>query len=181
MWPDHSADAGKVIELYGALQSPLRAYLGSFGLSADEADDVVQEVFVRLMRHLRQNEGGAKVGQPWGENHRGWVFRVAHNFVMDLYRNNQKAPHLSHTDVEALLSKHIDPSPDPEQALLRKEKLSRLDVAIAKLNIEQRNCLLLRAEGLRHREIGCELGISTQQAAKLLQQGLDQLAYELRA
>ena len=171
-------NAEKAMELYGLLQSPLRAYLGTFGLSGDEVDDVVQEVFVRLMRHL--NENGAKEGQLWDENHRGWIFRVAHNFVMDIYRNSQRTPRLDHHEVELLLSKHVDPSPDPEQTLLRKERLGRLDTAMLKLSAGQRSCVLLRAKGLRHREIGSELGISAQQAAKLLQQGLDLLAGELR-
>jgi RNA polymerase sigma-70 factor, ECF subfamily len=174
-------DADKVIELYDTLQSPLRAYLGTFGLSADEVDDVIQEVFVRLMRHLRNNGNGVKLRQLWDENQRGWLFRVAHNFVMDIYRNSQRAPHLSRHDVEFLLSHRADPALDPEQNLLRKEKLARLDAAISKLDIEQRSCLLLRAQGLRHKEIGSELGISAQQASKLLQQGLGQLAGELRS
>jgi hypothetical protein len=48
------AQGEKVIELYATLQTPLRAYLGTFSLSADEVDDVIQEVFVRLIRHLRE-------------------------------------------------------------------------------------------------------------------------------
>lgn len=174
------ARAEKVIELYGTLKSPLRAYLGRFFLSADEADDVIQEVFVRLMRHLRENEDDEKVAQLWEENYRGWLFRVAHNFVMDTYRSGQKAQRLSHSDLEFLLSARPDPALDPEQALLRKERLTLLDTAISKLNLEQRNCLRLRAKGLRHKQIASELGISAQQAARLLQQGLGQLAGELR-
>jgi RNA polymerase sigma-70 factor (ECF subfamily) len=174
------ADAERVIELYGTLQSPLRAYLSAFGLSADKVDDVIQEVFVRLMRRLRENENGSKVGHPWDENHRGWLFRVAHNFVMDTYRNSHRVLRLSPHEVESLLSNRVDPALDPEQTLLSKERLSRLDTAISKLNIEQRSCLLLRAKGLRHREIGSELGISAQHAAKLVHQGLGLLAGELR-
>jgi DNA-directed RNA polymerase specialized sigma24 family protein len=70
---------------------------------------------------------------------------MAHNFVMDIYRNSQRVPHLSDRDAEFLLSHRADPAPDPEQVLLRKEILTRLDTAVAKLNIEQRNCLRLRA------------------------------------
>jgi RNA polymerase sigma-70 factor (ECF subfamily) len=170
------ADSKKVIELYGTLQSPLRAYLGTFCLSADEVDDAIQEVFVRLIRHLH----GARAGQAWDENHRGWLFRVAHNFVMDIYRDSQRMPRLGDYDAEFHLSHRADPALDPEQALLRKERLTRLDAAMRKLDIEQRSCLLLRAKGLGHKEIGYELGISAQQAAKLLQQGLGLLAGELR-
>jgi RNA polymerase sigma-70 factor (ECF subfamily) len=177
---DTPDDTENVIELYALLQSPLRAYLGTFGLCADEVEDVIQEAFLRLMRHLREYQAGAKAEQLWDQNHRGWLFRVAHNCVMDGYRSSRKAPCLSHEDVYFLLSHHADPALDPEQTLLRKEKLARLNSAMSKLTIEQRGCLLLRAKGWRHKEIAFELGISAHQAKKLLQQGLDTLTDQLK-
>jgi RNA polymerase sigma factor (sigma-70 family) len=105
---------------------------------------------------------------------------VAHNFVIDTYRNSQRAPRLSCHDLDLLLSSRVDPALDPEQTLLSKERLARVDTAISKLAIEQQSCVLLRAQGLRHSEIGSELGISAQQAAKLVHRGLDLLAGELR-
>src|SRR5262245_5428827 len=53
------------------LRKPLLRYRVCLGLSNDEAQDVVQDVFLSLHRHI--SSGGAQ------DNIRGWVFRVAHN------------------------------------------------------------------------------------------------------
>src|SRR5271169_6142129 len=61
----------EVTALYRELRKPLLRYLVCLGLSTDEAQDVVQDAFLTLHRHLAS--GGSQ------ENIRGWVFRVAHN------------------------------------------------------------------------------------------------------
>src|SRR5260370_12154767 len=65
-----SAD-GEAATLYRELRKPLLRYLVCLGLSSDEAQDVVQDAFLSLHRHLAA--GGSQ------ENIRGWLFRVAHN------------------------------------------------------------------------------------------------------
>src|SRR5579862_2217922 len=57
--------------LFRELRKPLLRYLMCLGLSADEAQDVVQDAFLSLHRHL--SAGGSQ------ENMRSWLFRVAHN------------------------------------------------------------------------------------------------------
>src|SRR5271167_5176218 len=66
-----STDAGEATTLYGELRKPLLRYLVCLGLTSDEAQDVVQDAFVSLQRHL--SSGGDQ------ENIRGWLFRVVHN------------------------------------------------------------------------------------------------------
>src|SRR3984885_10155365 len=66
-----SAGASEATALYRELRRPLLRYLVCLGLSGDEAQDVVQDAFLILHRHLAA--GGSQ------ENIRGWVFRVAHN------------------------------------------------------------------------------------------------------
>ena len=67
----YAADSCEATTLYRELRKPLLRYLVCLGLSADEAQDVVQDAFVSLHRHLAS--GGSQ------ENIRGWLFRVAHN------------------------------------------------------------------------------------------------------
>ena len=57
--------------LFRELRKPLLRYLACLGLSSDEAQDVVQDAFLSLHRHL--SAGGSQ------ENIRSWLFRVAHN------------------------------------------------------------------------------------------------------
>src|SRR3984885_3590356 len=66
-----STGACEATTLYRELRKPLLRYLVSLGLSSDEAQDVVQDAFLLLQRHLAAD--GSQ------ENLRGWVFRVAHN------------------------------------------------------------------------------------------------------
>ena len=59
--------------------------------------------------------------------------------------------------------------------------MRRLDAGIAQLTEPQRQCLYLRAQGLRYREIAVVLGISVSSAAELLQRAVVKLNGELHA
>ena len=136
-----AADSCEATTLYRELRKPLLRYLVCLGLSADEAQDVVQDAFVSLHRHLAS--GGSQ------ENIRGWLFRVAHNGA----RNRQ---HRYDRRFGKPLDPHLDSIADeatPEQVVLEKEKFCRLGKAILLLTKSERECLLLRAGGLRYREI----------------------------
>jgi RNA polymerase sigma-70 factor, ECF subfamily len=152
--------------LYRELRKPLLRYLVCLGLSSDEAQDVVQDAFLGLYRHLAS--GGAK------DNIRSWLFRVAHNQA----RNRQKSYHRRNTTP-------FDPGTDspldettPERVMLEKEKFGRLGKAIRQLGESERECLLLRAGGLRYREIGEVLGIPTSTVADTVARAIKKLAEE---
>ena len=49
-------------------------YALSFGLPPHDAEEVIQEVFLSLFRHLRMGRSR--------RNLRGWLFRVAHNLAL---------------------------------------------------------------------------------------------------
>src|SRR5271154_1031151 len=119
--------------LFGELRKPLLRYLACLGLSSDEAQDVVQDAFLSLHRHL--SAGGSQ------ENIRGWLFRVAHNQA----RNHQTSYHRRFGDpLEPATGLLLDEA-TPERALLEKEKFQRLGAAIRALATSERECLLLRA------------------------------------
>jgi RNA polymerase sigma-70 factor (ECF subfamily) len=152
--------------LYRELRKPLLRYLVCLGLSSDEAQDVVQDAFLGLHRHL--TAGGAQ------DNIRSWLFRVAHNQA----RNRQQS---YHRRFSTTLHPETDSARDeatPERVLLEKEKLSRLERALGQLPEAERECLLLRAEGLRYREIGGVLGIPTSTVADTVTRTIKKLAEE---
>src|ERR1700719_5258858 len=76
-----AAGACEATTLYRELRKPLLRYLVCLGLTSDEAQDVVQDAFLSLQRHLASD--GTQ------ENIRGWLFRVAHNQA----RNRQTSYH----------------------------------------------------------------------------------------
>jgi RNA polymerase sigma-70 factor (ECF subfamily) len=139
--------ACEVSTLYRELREPLLRYLICLGLSSDEAQDVVQDTFLSLHRHL------ASDGPQ--DNIRGWVFRVAHNQA----RNRQGSYHRRFGEPLDVEDNAIVDQNTPEHVVLEKEKLRRLDKALDRLSTSERECLLMRAAGLRYREIGQALGI----------------------
>jgi RNA polymerase sigma-70 factor (ECF subfamily) len=159
-----ATDKCEVTTLYRELRKPLLRFLVCLGLSADEAQDVVQDAFVSLQRHL--GAGGSQ------ENIRSWLFRVAHNGA----RNRQ-------TSYERRFSESLDAEVDtmvheatPERAVLEKEKFRRLRNAVGLLTEPERECLLLRAGGLRYREIGEILEIATSTVGDTIERAIQKLA-----
>ena len=69
-----SALEGEVVALFDEYRAPLLRYALSFGLTAADGEEVVQEVFLSLFRHLRDGKSRS--------NLRGWLFRVSHNMAL---------------------------------------------------------------------------------------------------
>lgn len=142
-------------------RAPVCRYLVSLGLRPAVASEIAQEAFLRLYRHLRS--------KGRSENLRGWVFRVAHNLAI----NEMKRAGTAEAEPQGL---ETDPAGDPEQALLRKERVGRMQTAIRALPRRQQECLHLRAEGLRYREIAEALGIAVSSVAESVQRAMETLA-----
>ncbi len=72
-----------------------------------------------------------------------------------------------------------DPSGSPENRALSGERTRRLRAAIGKLPEQQRECMLLRASGLRYREIADVLGIHTASVGAMVHRATARLSEEL--
>jgi RNA polymerase sigma-70 factor, ECF subfamily len=160
-----ATDACEATILYRELRKPLLRYLVCLGLTADEAQDVVQDAFVRLHRHLAA--GGSQ------ENIRSWLFRVAHNAARN-HQNSYQKRFSAPLDVEVEVSM-IDEI-TPERAMLEKERFRRLHSALRQLTHAEHECLLLRAGGLRYREIGEILGMATSTVGDTVERAIKKLA-----
>jgi len=159
-----AAGTSEVTTLYRELRKPLLRYLVCLGLTSDEAQDVVQDAFLSLQRHLASN--GTQ------ENIRGWLFRVAHNQA----RNRQTSYHRRFGEPLDDEMDFLADDATPEQRVLEKEKFRHLAAAIRLLTESERECLLLRAGGLRYREIGEVLGIATSTVADTVERGIKKLS-----
>jgi RNA polymerase sigma-70 factor (ECF subfamily) len=130
----------EVIGLFDELRGPVLRYLRGCGLLIQDAEEVLQEVFLALFQHLRNGKSRAHL--------RGWVFRVAHNLA--LKRLNSQRRQMESDEVV------IDHAPNPEDQMASGQKQERLLAAVRALPELDRRCLFLRSEGLRYREI-CEV------------------------
>lgn len=140
----------EIIGLFDELRNRLLRYLLSLGLPAHDGEEIIQEVFLALCRHLQQ-------GKP-RENLRGWVFRVAHNLALK-QRHSNSGRMLLQSD-ETAERQWTDPSPNPEEQMAARQRQERLLAVLGALPEQDRCCLHLRAEGLRYREIAKALGMS---------------------
>jgi RNA polymerase sigma-70 factor (ECF subfamily) len=141
----------EVMDLFEQFRNPLLRYALSFGLSVQDGEEITQEVFLALFRHLRL--------QRSRKNLRGWIFRVAHNLALKQRYANQRSRDTTASDW-AIAEKHPDPSPNPEEEAWFAQRRRRLLAVVDALSEEDQGCLWLRAEGLRYREIAAVLGIS---------------------
>jgi RNA polymerase sigma-70 factor (ECF subfamily) len=163
----------RINDLYERLQAPLTAYLRRLDVSVEDCEDIIHESFLRLITHLL-------VGAP-EVNLRGWLFQVTYNLSIDIHRENRHFFALSLDESEGLSGKEepVDTAADPQENAIREEMHRRLSTAVAQLTQQQKKCLLLRAEGMRYREIASVLGVSIQRVAKILEQGTAYLAEHL--
>jgi RNA polymerase sigma-70 factor (ECF subfamily) len=151
----------EVCALFAELRAPLIRYLYSLGVPAGEGEDIVQEVFLQLFRHL-------SAGKP-RDNLRGWIFRVGHNQALKWRQRNERASG-DPAGIEL-----ADPGPNPEERLAAQGRRMRLLAVVRALPERDRNCLFLRAEGLRYREIAAALDMSLGAVALSLSRSLGKL------
>jgi RNA polymerase sigma-70 factor (ECF subfamily) len=101
-----------VLALFDECATPLLRYVASFGLTAEETEDVVQDAFAALFRHLSLGRDRT--------NLRGWLFRVAHNQALKRREQMLRRLRTAGSQETALLWR-TDPAPNPEAQLLGEE------------------------------------------------------------
>jgi len=154
----------EIVDLFDQLRAPLLRYTLSFGIPVQDGEEVVQEVFLSLFRHLQQGKSRA--------NLRGWVFRVAHNLAL----KRRAASSLVDSSAADAAAGFPDPAPNPEDQFASNQAQQRVLAVFRVLPEQDRRCLILRAEGLRYREIAQVLGMSLGAVSMSLSRSLARLA-----
>ena len=162
-----SALEEEVTGLFEQFRSPLFRYVRSFGLTAQDAEETIQEVFLALFRHLRS-------GKP-RHNLRGWIFRVGHNQALKLRMRGGRSVAADDDFMLRHALRHADPEPDPEEQALSNQRRRRLTAVVEGLPARDRACLALRAEGFRYREIAEIVGMSLGAVSMSLERSLAKL------
>ena len=143
--PRPSTLEDEVVGLFDVLRAPLLRYRAGLGVPPADGEEVVQETFLALFQHLRR--GGERA------NLRGWIFRVAHNLGL-----KRRGWNLRRVTVAWEFLR--DAAPGPEERFFLNERERRVEAVMHALPEQDRRCLLLRAEGLRYREIAAALTMS---------------------
>jgi len=153
----------EVTDLFDQLRAPLLRYLSAFGLSAQDSEEVVQEVFLALFLHLRSDKPRTNI--------QAWIFRVAHNLGLKRFHAVRKT---SAAGIEQVAP--ADAALNPEEQAASRQRNIKLMSVVRALPEQDRRCLYLRAEGLRYREIVEVLGISLGAVAQSLERSLEKLS-----
>jgi RNA polymerase sigma-70 factor (ECF subfamily) len=155
-----------VLEQYDRESVPLRRYLQFLGVDPETAQEVVHEAFLKLHQHLLA--AGDRT------NLRAWLYRVAHN----LGRNTQTAYRSSKTDLfpDLTVAGNLPSlAASIEEELLAEERTRLVRTAINRLSAPQKDCLVLRAQGFKYREIAEVLNLSVSTVGENIQRGLEKL------
>lgn len=122
----------------------------------EEAEDVLQETFLKLMRHL---DAGADEA-----NLRAWVFTVAANACRDRIRRRARwLPWTSKTD------QRVQPEVLPDDD----SRMRAAQTALQRLPTRDRLLVTLRAQGLSYRDIAAAMSLQPTSVGRLLARALD--------
>jgi RNA polymerase sigma factor (sigma-70 family) len=137
----------------------LRSFIRKHVADTGDAEDIVQEVFYELLEAYR-------LMKPV-EHVTAWLFRVARNRIIDLFRKKKpdslNQPVVSSDDGDTLLLEDLLPSAEasPEAAYARNMLLDALEDAIEELPAAQREVFIAHElTGRSFKEISAETGLS---------------------
>jgi len=146
--------------LYQLLNEEIKAFVSSRVANPADAEDLVQEVFVKVHNGLGQVDDDSRI--------RAWVYQIARNSVIDFYRKNGK------------------PSVELEEELLEDKSsydqnvneivIQWFPTVIAALPEKYRRAVeLYELQGMSQQNIAAELGLSLSGAKSRIQRGRDQM------
>lgn len=121
-------------------ESKVYSYIYYSVKNQELAEDLFQEVFMKIIVHLRSGK--------YQENGKfyAWVMRVAHNLIIDTFRKDIDEKIISNDETEQDLFN--DPSlavnDNREQEMIKEQMVSDIKELIAKLPESQRQVLLMR-------------------------------------
>jgi RNA polymerase sigma-70 factor, ECF subfamily len=172
-----AVDFATVVARY---ESPLLRYVGQMlGGRSAEADDVVQETFISLHRHLGRH-GPQDVRQM-----SSWLYRVAHNKTMDVLRRRRTRREQVHGEqARSELDRRAMARGAGGPALERLADAEAQAAAMAELSElpeTQRAAITLKVlEGMTMKEIGQVLDMAPSNVCYHLGQGLAELSRRLK-
>jgi len=152
--------------LYNRHRGPLYRYILRQVGDAATANDLFQGSWEKIIKA----SGSYRPSAPF----RAWMYRIAHNHVMDHFRRTRPVSDLPPDEIEA-------DNPAPEKQLLDQQRSSELRKAVKQLPAEQKDALLLKLEaGLDLQTIANVTGVNRETAKSRLRYAVGKLKKALR-
>jgi RNA polymerase sigma-70 factor, ECF subfamily len=151
--------------LYEAWAHRVRGYVAFRVRDVSDAEDLVSDVFSRVVSGPVPTESAARPA---------WIFRVAHNVVVDYYRR-RRLPF-----PPAVFVDRVDDAPSLPDRVIHNERMRATDEAMRHLPGRQRAAIYLRFyEDLPYETVAVAMGIPAVTARSLVHRGLKRLAAAL--
>lgn len=157
-----------VLALFDECGPGVRRYVASFNLDGATTEDVVQDVFLALFRHL-------SLGRPTS-NLRGWLFQVAHNLALKHRQRTMRRALVEGAWDAAFADEILDGRLNPEERLAERQRQQHLVGVLRLMSDRDQRCIRLRAEGLCYRDIAKTLGVSLGSVAKSVVRAVSRLS-----
>ncbi len=141
----HSNDRAALAAAYDQFHLPIYRYIYRQVGDVETARDLAAESFRRLLAAVKQGHGPS-------DNLKAWLYRTAHNLVIDFYRRRKHRDHLPLDD--NLLDGGHDPVLSAELHL----STQQVRAALRRLTPEQQGVIVLKyLEGLSNAEVAAVL------------------------
>src|SRR3954466_15742639 len=143
----------EIADLYEKEAGGILRYAGTLAHNDETAHDAVQEAFLRF---FLCRSAGQEIRSP-----KGWLFRVAHNYVLDQMKSGVR----NEVGVDSLVN-----MPCPGHSPGTDGRVSDLLHGLIQIGLPPREmeCVRLRAEDLRYEEIAVVLGLTAGTVGALL-------------
>ncbi|CAN5138303.1 hypothetical protein BH20ACT20_BH20ACT20_09570 [soil metagenome] len=169
-----AGDDAAFAELYRRHQPIVSRFVRGRVRDHGRAEDVVQEAFVSALRRMRQTDSELAF--------RAWIFEIARNAAIDLYRRSSRTEEVSMDAVGDLApadARRVDGSSGPDASLLLKESFEHFRGALDELSETHHRIIVLRElEGRSYREIGERMQLSQAAVESTLFRARRKLAHE---
>ena len=157
-------------ELFAALESPLLGYALRYTGVRAQAEDVVQEAFMKLHAQFEQIE------KP-----RQWLYRTVHNLALNQRRAAGKTVSLEKfSDDENSAAEPADTTLPPDEQMLRLEGIGLVRISVAALDQRSRELVRLKFnDELSYKDIAARTGLTAGNVGFILHHALKTIAAEL--
>jgi RNA polymerase sigma-70 factor (ECF subfamily) len=119
----------------------------------DEAEDLTQEIMIRVYQNLKSYRSEAG-------NFQNWILRVARNLIIDHYRQVRRYPQPGGSDELEAVNIQDNKFPNPQRAAEQEEASRFLQDGLQALSPELKEAIILRElEGMAYQEIADMLGV----------------------
>ena len=126
-------DEAALGELYDRYETKIYTYMYRRTSEPSIAEDLTAQVFLKMLEAIRQR-------RAWHSSFSGWLYRIAHNLIVDHYRESSKESYIPIEDAPSLVANRYNPVLSAERSL----QSERLRAAIRRLTNDQAQVVCLR-------------------------------------